>query len=38
MVATAMEIAVLESPEPKKTVVEPDNEDEYINRVDNNKL
>ena len=34
MVATATEMAVLESPEVKKTVVEPDNQDEYINRVD----
>ena len=35
MVATAMEMAVLESLEVKKTVVEPDNQDEYINGVDN---
>ena len=34
MVATATEMAVLVSPEVKKTVVEPDNQDEYINRVD----
>ena len=34
MVATAMEMAVLKSPEVKKTVVKPDNQDEYINGVD----
>ena len=38
MVVTAMEMAMLESPEAKKTVVEPDNEDEYINQVDDSKL
>ena len=38
MVATAMEMAVLESPVAKKTVVEPDKEDKYISRVDNNNL
>ena len=34
MVATATEMVVLESPEVKKTVFEPDNQDEYINGVD----
>ena len=35
-VATAMEMAVLKSPEAaEKTVGEPDKEEEYINRVDN---
>ena len=38
MVATTIEMAVLESPMAKKTVVEPDKEDKYISRVDNNNL
>ena len=38
MVATTTEMAVLESPEIKKTVVEPDKEDKYICWVDNNNL
>ena len=33
-VATAMEMAVLESPDTKRTVSGPDNDDEYINHVD----
>ena len=37
MVVVAMEMAVLESPEAKKTVAEPDNQDKNINRVDNNQ-
>ena len=32
--ATAMEMAVLESPDTKRTVSGPDNDDEYINHVD----
>ena len=32
-----MEMAVLESPEAKKIVLDPDNQDKNINRVDNNQ-